>query len=641
MRRDFGINVVATNNSWGGGGASTSLRDAIAAGGQAGILFVAAAGNESNNNDANPSYPASYTSDAVISVAATDRSNRLASFSNYGVTSVDIAAPGVSILSTTPNNTYASYSGTSMATPHVAGAVALLASANPQASPAQIRSAILSSSVPVAALAGKVATGGLLNVAGALAAIGATPPTEPPPTEPPPAAGPYESNDSIGSAAPLSMTGGTSIVSATIGDGSYGAADVDFFTVTLAAGSTLTVDIDARSLATPSPLDSFIRVINASGTQIASNDDSGGSLDSYVSLTVPTAGTYAIGVSAYGNSSYNPAVAGSGTAGTSTGGYQLRLTATAPPPPPAPTLTADIQDVSPDPRTTAVEAVIVTFSAQVTGFDSGDLVLTRDGSPVSLAGVDVTTVDGVRWTVSGLAAATATAGSYVLRLAASTSGIVSSDGASLPGDVSDAWTTTAAQLVDAGDTLTTAAVIAGSSGGIRLSGSIGDGAYGSRDVDLYRITLAARQRIVIDVDARSLAGSSTLDSYLRVFDSRGRQVAVNDDAGGSLDSLLAFTARTAGTYFVGISGYGNAAYSPSRAGSGRVGSTGVYQVQFDFGPLPGSATGTRAMGFRDGSIASPATAAAFAMYGTNWQAALPSAIGMGVSGPRRPAPRRR
>ncbi|MFM8577893.1 MAG: S8 family peptidase, partial [Planctomycetaceae bacterium] len=186
MKRDFGVNIVATNNSWGGGGSSTSLRDAITAGGQAGILFIAAAGNESNNNDAAPSYPASYTSEAVISVAATDRSNRLASFSNYGATSVDLAAPGVSILSTTPNNTYASYSGTSMATPHVTGAVALLAAANPPATSSQIRSAILSSSVPVAALAGKVATGGLLNVAGALAAIGAVPPTEPPPPPPPP-----------------------------------------------------------------------------------------------------------------------------------------------------------------------------------------------------------------------------------------------------------------------------------------------------------------------------------------------------------------------------------------------------------------------------------------------------------------------
>ncbi|MFM7137894.1 MAG: S8 family peptidase, partial [Planctomycetota bacterium] len=123
MRRDFGVNVVATNNSWGGGGFSTSLRDAIAAGGRAGILFIAAAGNDGTDNDVEPHYPSNYTDDAVISVAATDRSNRLASFSNFGVTSVDVSAPGVSITSTLPGNRYGSYSGTSMATPHVAGVV--------------------------------------------------------------------------------------------------------------------------------------------------------------------------------------------------------------------------------------------------------------------------------------------------------------------------------------------------------------------------------------------------------------------------------------------------------------------------------------------------------------------------------------
>ena len=188
MRQSFGVNVVATNNSWGGGGFSSALRDAIAAGGSAGVLCVAAAGNESANNDATPSYPANYAGDAVISVAATDSSNRLATFSNYGVTTVDVAAPGVGIYSTVPGNGYASYSGTSMATPHVTGTVALLAAANPQATAAQIRTAILSTAVPLPALAGKVATGGLVNAAAALAAVGGggggggEPPAQPAPT---------------------------------------------------------------------------------------------------------------------------------------------------------------------------------------------------------------------------------------------------------------------------------------------------------------------------------------------------------------------------------------------------------------------------------------------------------------------------
>jgi hypothetical protein len=183
---------------------------------------------------------------------------------------------------------------------------------------------------------------------------------------------------------------------------------------------------------------------------------------------------------------------------------------------------------------------------------------------------------------------------------------------------------TTATLVDAGDTLAAAAVISATTGDLRLAGRIGDGAWGSRDVDLYRVRLAAGQRLIIDVDARSLSGSSTLDSYLRVFDSRGGQLAANDDFNGSLDSSIAFTAKTAGTYYVGISGYGNSAYTASRAGSGRAGLTGFYQVAFGFGSVPSRGGSVRAAGFRD-TAAVAARHAAFAAYGTNWLAALPAA----------------
>jgi subtilisin family serine protease len=179
------VNVVATNNSWGGGGYSQALFDAIARAGAANILFVAAAGNDGNNIDATPSYPAGYTNANVIAVAAIDQNGALASWSNYGVTSVDLAAPGVGIMSTLPDNTYGSYSGTSMATPHVTGAVALYAAANPGATAGTIRSALLNAAVTTAALSGKAVTGGRLDVAGALSgAIGNTPPPPPPPPGP-------------------------------------------------------------------------------------------------------------------------------------------------------------------------------------------------------------------------------------------------------------------------------------------------------------------------------------------------------------------------------------------------------------------------------------------------------------------------
>jgi subtilisin family serine protease len=328
MRRDFGINVVATNNSWGGGGLSTSLRDAIDSGAAAGILFVAAAGNESNNNDATPAYPASYTGTSVISVAATDRSNRLASFSNYGATSVDLAAPGVGIASTTPNNSYASYSGTSMATPHVTGTVALLAAAYPQATAAQIRTAILSSTTPVAGLAGKVATGGLLNAAAALQALAVTNPTptptpSPTPTPTPtPAPSPIDAGDTLAAAVAVTASSGSVRFPGQIGDGQYGSRDVDLFKVVLQAGQSLTIDVDARSLPSSSTLDSYIRLFDTRGRELARNDDANGSLDSLLSVITRTAGTYYVGISGYGNSGYTATRAGSGRTG-STGQYEV------------------------------------------------------------------------------------------------------------------------------------------------------------------------------------------------------------------------------------------------------------------------------------------------------------------------------
>ncbi len=385
MRRDHGINIVATNNSWGGGGFSQSLSDAIEAGGDAGILFIAAAGNEGNNNDTFPGYPASMTSEAIISVAATDSSNNLAGFSNYGATSVDVGAPGVGIYSALPGNRYASYSGTSMATPHVAGIVGLLAAANPNLTAAEIRTAILDTAVPISSLNGRVATGGLANAAAALDAISTGPSLRadivnvaPDPrqdavdaitiaftsavsgfdladlaltrdgtavalagtatlassdqqtwtlgglatltadlgvyqltlaadgsgitngdgltlaadvtdswlvVEPPPPA-PFEPNDSIATAAPVALTAGRAAFSGIVGDGSYALADVDLFSIELAAGATITLDVDARSLTPASTLDSYLRLFDASGRQLAYNDDTSGSasLDSRLGL---------------------------------------------------------------------------------------------------------------------------------------------------------------------------------------------------------------------------------------------------------------------------------------------------------------------------------------------------------------------
>ena len=194
-----GVPIVATNISWGGGtSTSLSLQTALQAQANAGITVVVAAGNNGGDNDALPRYPSSYAFENIISVAGSDTADNLLGFSNYGATSVDLAAPGAGILSTLPGGGYGAISGTSMAAPHVTGTVALMAAVRPNATAAQIRSAVLGSVDRVTTLAGKVATGGRLNAFAALGRIMAavpapgtppqpsTPPTPPPPPPSPP-----------------------------------------------------------------------------------------------------------------------------------------------------------------------------------------------------------------------------------------------------------------------------------------------------------------------------------------------------------------------------------------------------------------------------------------------------------------------
>ena len=167
-RRKAGVNVRVISASWGSTQKSQALEDVIRKAYEAGILFVAASGNASTNNDRAPHYPSSYNVPNVISVAALDRNDQLASFSNYGPKSVAIAAPGVDILSTWLGDEYEEKSGTSMATPVVAGVAALVVANNPKITVDELRTRLLASVDPLNSLKGKITTGGRINAAKAV-----------------------------------------------------------------------------------------------------------------------------------------------------------------------------------------------------------------------------------------------------------------------------------------------------------------------------------------------------------------------------------------------------------------------------------------------------------------------------------------
>jgi subtilisin family serine protease len=230
-------NIVAVNNSWGGGGYSSALHGAILRAAKADILFVAAAGNATTNTDATANWPSNYSTlqgtasesaasyESVISVASITSTGALSSFSNYGATTVDIGAPGSGILSTVPSS-YATYNGTSMAAPHVTGALALYKSYSPTTNAASLRAAILNNAKATTSLAGRTVTGGRLSLEGLFAGV-----------TPPPVVSTYDPR-LAGIAAPLSVTPNrSSNISITVGNNGNTGAQVS---VALAAsgGST-------------------------------------------------------------------------------------------------------------------------------------------------------------------------------------------------------------------------------------------------------------------------------------------------------------------------------------------------------------------------------------------------------------------
>jgi thermitase len=162
---DYAIskNVKIISNSWGGSGASLALKEAVQRAADHGILFIASAGNNGLDNDTSPHYPSNFYLPNIISVAALGKDGALPDFSNYGLTRVNVAAPGVEIYSTYKDGGYETMSGTSMATPHVAGVAALVLAAHPKFSLSELREKMMSSVKSLDSLKGKISTGGMID----------------------------------------------------------------------------------------------------------------------------------------------------------------------------------------------------------------------------------------------------------------------------------------------------------------------------------------------------------------------------------------------------------------------------------------------------------------------------------------------
>ena len=157
------MGVKISSNSWGGNINSDILKDSIKRAIDSGQLFIAAAGNESSDDDESPSMPAGFDLEGIVSVAAIDNRGQIAWFSNYGRTSVDLAAPGVNVYSTMQGNRYEHLSGTSMAAPHVSGVAALIKAANPNMTNLEIKERLLRTARPLAGLRGKTMTNGTVD----------------------------------------------------------------------------------------------------------------------------------------------------------------------------------------------------------------------------------------------------------------------------------------------------------------------------------------------------------------------------------------------------------------------------------------------------------------------------------------------
>jgi len=276
-------NVRVLSNSWSGASFTQSLLDEVNLANSASMLFVAAAGNSTTNIDSVPAYPASYKAPNVIAVAATTNTDTLASFSNYGPTSVHLGAPGVNIYSTVPNNSYAFANGTSMATPLVAGSAALVLS-KCALSTDDLKAAILAGVDVVPGLAGMVVTGGRLNVNNVIRACSTTTVN----LTSPPAGSVYTAPATIPLAATATAAGGRTIDHVDFLNGSsvVGTATASPYQASWSPVGAGTYTLSARAV------DSGGTVVTSAARTVTVSAASGGASATFIGFDTTTQGTW-------------------------------------------------------------------------------------------------------------------------------------------------------------------------------------------------------------------------------------------------------------------------------------------------------------------------------------------------------------
>lgn len=735
LRRDYGVNIVASNMSYGSlnQNDATQFDDAeeIAIQGvtNAGILPIVAAGNDANNNDGPTfAYPASYPNPLLISVAATNNRDRLASFSNFGAVNVDVGAPGEQIRTTEVGGGYQYINGTSFAAPYTAGVIGLLASVNRYATAEQLRDALYAGVEQLQSLQGIVATGGRINAFRSLQLIQVPGPVVaavlPGPTTAPvseiivqfsedidpaflfpggtldttkirlrasngdnrfdandifidindgdvvlngnlmtitlasgllprdayrltlvhtafrdlegnflngddlfgndevydfvvvPFRGPLEPNDTLATATPviLDPNGRAVYTDLVIGDGLQEPQDVDIFKVFVTGPSLITAEVFAATLPTPSGLDAYLRLFDASGVELRNNDNFN-SLDPKVQFFVPSGGNYYIGVSAYPNLNYNPNLTGTGVFNDTSGLYNLTIDvntsgteaiATSNTTPVAIPGSGVIESTIfiPDGRT--ISDVDVSLNVQhsyvgdlrmsligPTG-QTVQLVNRRGGSGQNFTGTTFNSQSATPITVGAAPFTgsfrpeqtlnafnnTAAVGLWTLRIEDLRAGDA---GTLLDWELVLTLTNDIFGPFELNDTLLLATNLDILGTGSRtVDAFIGDGAFGLRDVDIFRVDAGSGTTITASVTPTSGA----VDTVVRIFDALGNQVAA-DGKKGTRASLTSFLVVNAGVYYVAVSGgnetsegdLGNVGYDPEVGGSGTsADATGGYRL---------------------------------------------------------------